>query len=163
MPFYNRKLPRKRDYDYSQDGIYFITICSEHRKRIFSHIPDSQDLETAVAELTHIGKTVDKHISKLEEKYPQITLPSYVIMPNHIHLLISVMNTENAERKSIPAIIGQLKSSITNECRRVFGTKALFQRSYYDHIVRDEKEFEKISDYIIHNPGTWIYDKLYSE
>ncbi|MBR4950995.1 MAG: transposase, partial [Clostridia bacterium] len=91
MKFPIRKDIRLKDFDYSQDGIYFITICSENRKNIFSKIKIKQDLESATVELTEIGLIAEKHIGLLEQRYNFIEIIAHTIMPNHIHLLISVL------------------------------------------------------------------------
>ena len=82
-------------------------------------------------------------------------------MPNHVHILISLLNNDG--KTSIPQIIGSFKSLVTKECREKYSASNLFQVSYNDHIVRNEKDYNEIFNYIIHNPGKWIYDCFYNE
>ena len=163
MAFYNRKTTRKRDYDYAQDGSYFVTICSNARKNLFSHIPNKQELESASVCLSSIGKVVEKHIKQIHERFPFAHVDAYVIMPNHIHLLISIINSGEAPPKKLSVIIGTFKSLVSCECKRKFNSNTIFQTSFHDRIIRDSDEYEKVFNYIIHNPGSWLFDCFYSE
>lgn len=162
VEFYNRKNPRLKDYDYSQDGTYFITFCIKDRKNIFGRINKEQDLENAETSLNLFGNIAKKHIEEIQKRFDSINVDTYVIMPNHIHLLISVINKNENTKQHLSETIGALKSLITIECRKN-GSNMSFQSSYFEHIIRNQKDYDKHFDYIIHNPGTWINDKLYSE
>ena len=162
MKFPIRKDIRLKDFDYSQDGIYFITICSENRKNIFSKIKIKQDLESATAELTEIGLIAEKHIGLLEQRYNFIEIIAHTIMPNHIHLLISVLN-ETDKKEKISNIIRAYKSLVSTDCAKLLNKRNIFQRSYFDHVIRNEKDLYNTISYIEHNPGKWIYDKYYSD
>ena len=166
-----RKDLRLKNYDYSEYGAYFITICTDNRRKILSKIADI-DLETVGAgfslpQLTQYGKMVDKWIKLIPEKYPNISVDYYVIMPNHIHLLLSVIKEDGREDPSptVGMVIGWLKYNATkeiNQLRKVTNEK-IFQRSFYDHIVRNKMDYEKISKYICENPLKWQFDELYFE
>ncbi len=182
-----RKYLRLKDFDYSCEGSYFLTICTQHRKNILSAIvgegyrlsPTLQEGwdEPPLPKLTRYGKIVDKWIQKIPEKYPAISVDSYVIMPNHIHLLLSIIKDDGRgifpsarEEKLDPsptvnAAIAWLKHKSTieiNKSRGIRGEK-IFQRSFYDHIVRNHKDYDEIYEYIYQNPARWQYDKLFSE
>ncbi len=163
-----RKHCRLKEYDYSQNGKYFITICSFNRKSIFSDIVGAIH-ESPEVKLKPYGKIVDNVIKQLEDRF-QIILDNYVIMPNHIHLIISIesQNTLRAihesplqNRSLISKIVGYLKMNVSKEIHKIKPDENVWQRSFHDHIIRDERDFKKYRDYIIKNPYTWQSDKLY--
>ena len=162
----NRKSTRLKDYDYSKPGAYFITICTYNRKQVLSEIDVGQGLAPAENRLSVYGRIVQEQIESLTERYPFVEINQYVIMPNHIHLLIS--NYEVAAGASpcptISDVICTLKSISTRLCRRAGYLEAqLFQTSFHDHIIRDECDYRKISEYIETNPLKWEMDCFYQE
>lgn len=165
----DEKLPKRKNirlsnYDYSTTGVYFITICIEKRKKILSNIVGEG---SPLPQLTKYGEIVDRWINLIIEKYPEIEVDCYMIMPNHIHLLLSLIN-ENGRGDPSPTIdtvIGWFKYNATkeiNQSRKVVGEK-VFQRSYYDHIVRNQRDYEECYKYIYENPLKWEDDELYNE
>lgn len=158
-----RKSTRLKGFDYSSNGAYFITICTEKRKNIlFSIVEEGFPL----LKLKTYGEITDKWINGLPCKYPDITVDRYVIMPNHIHLLLSISkeNRRGDPSSTVVSAIGWLKYHATkeiNEIRNALGEK-VFQRSFYDHIVRNYEDFCEIYEYIENNPCKWEQDKLYS-
>ena len=159
-----RKPTRLKDFDYSTNGAYFITICTEKRVNILSQIVGEG---SPLPQLSGFGNVADRWIKKISEKYNEITLDNYVIMPNHIHLLLSVSSTDGRENPSptIQEVIGWLKYQITKEInngRNQTGTK-IFQRSFFDHIIRNDTDYMEIYNYICENPVKWNVDKLYNE
>ena len=162
MELKQRKQIRLKDFDYSQDGVYFITICTEGRKNILSTIDINQDLETAKTKLTPIGLVAEQELFALCEKYPNIAIDTYIIMPNHIHILISILN-EKENGKMLQDMVKTYKSMTTKICREKFRTNKIFQRSFYDHIIRNEKDYNNTFSYIETNPGKWIYDRFYAD
>ena len=162
MELKKRKPIRLKDFDYSQDGVYFITICTEGRRNILSTIDINQDLETAKTKLTPIGVIVEQELLRLPEKYPNMNIDTYIIMPNHIHVLISVINEEKSG-SLLQDMVKTYKSITTKICREKFAIQKVFQRSFYDHIIRSEKDYNNTFSYIQTNPGKWIYDKYYAD
>lgn len=162
MDIPKRKPIRLKNFDYSQDGVYFITICSEDRETIFSCINKNQDLESAKTTLSKIGEICEKHLLDLENRFLFLKIISYVIMPDHIHALLWIVN-ENNHQEKLSDIIRTFKSLATKECRENFNVGKIFQRSYYDHIIRNEKDFENTIKYIESNPAKWIFDKCNME
>ena len=161
---YNRKDPRLKGYDYSTTGAYFLTICTQHRKNILSTIVGEG---SPLPQLSRYGKIADKWINKIPEKYQEISLDNYVIMPNHIHILLSIIKEDGRGNPSptVYAAIGWLKYHITkeiNQARGIVGQK-IFQRSFFDHIVRNRNDYNEIYKYIFENPMRWCFDKLYSK
>ena len=163
-----RKHCRLKEYDYSQNGKYFITICSFKRKNIFSDIVGAIH-ESPEVKLKPCGKIADNVIKQLEDRF-QIVVDNYVIMPNHIHLIISIENqgimraipeSPLQGRSLISKIVGYLKMNVSKEIHKIQSDENIWQRSFYDHIIRNEQDFKKYWDYTLKNPYTWKSDKLY--
>ena len=147
----NRKYIRLKDYDYSNIGYYYITICINNRQNILGEINNS------IVELNILGKIIEEEWLKLEGTYKNIKLDKYIIMPNHIHGIIVI---KEKKKISIMNIIGGYKSITSRKCNKKIGIKnnKIWQRSYYERIIRNEKELYKIRKYIIENPLKNKYD-----
>ena len=157
MELPKRKSLRLQGYDYSQNGAYFITVCTKDRKHLLCDI---------VGDDAHIvpkpyGQVVEKYIRNVPE------IEKYVIMPNHIHMIIRLDNgsmwastpTEGkAGSNRIASIIRSIKTLSSKEIG-----ESIFQRSYYDHVIRGEKDNLEIWEYIDLNPLKWQEDSLYSQ
>lgn len=157
---------RLQDYDYNQNGTYFLTICSDNRRCIFSDIVGAIH-ESPNVKLTEYGKIVESTISQMSNKYG-IIIEKYVIMPNHIHLLLSISNGQRAIHESplqgrsvISKAVGFLKMNVSKEIHKIHPDDRVWQRSFYDHIIRNHKDFEYIYQYINENPLRWKLDELY--
>ena len=167
-----RKRNRLPGYDYRQNGAYFITICAKDRHEIFEEIIANPDTGAGVGDagvgadahigpqikLTPYGKTVERHLQHIPG------LEKYVIMPNHIHMIIAIYDTmENGPMQAssptqgISQRVRSFKTMVTKE----LGFSA-FQRSFYDHIIRDDAEYEQIWQYIENNPAKWEEDRFYN-
>ena len=159
-----RKSPRLKSFDYSTTGAYFITICTQNRKNILSTIGGEG---SPLPKLSHYGEIADLWIQKLPEKYHEISVDCYVIMPNHIHLLLSVMKDDGRGDPSptVDTAMGWLKYQITKEINKLRGTpgEKLLQRSFFDHIIRNQDDYYEIYKYIYENPLRWKLDKFYAE
>ena len=156
-----RKPTRLRGYDYSAHGAYFITMCTQNRKNILSQIVGDGAYDVPQVALTRIGAMVEKYILS-SHKMKGITVEKYVIMPNHIHMIIHVADGGTSRAPSptnaaVPHFVSTLKRFCHAEC----GQK-IFQRSYHDHIIRDGKGYDKIYDYIQNNPARWKEDCFYT-
>ena len=163
MDLPKRKPTRLRDYDYSKDGYYFITICTKDRKNIFSEIVGEG---FPLPQLTVEGKIAEKYILSVNKKYSNISTEKFVIMPNHIHIIFSVNNDWRGNPSpTIVNAVGWLKYSITKQINQVCGNigNKIFQRSFHDHIIRGEKDYLEICEYIENNPLKWKEDKFYTE
>ena len=148
----NRKPNRLKNYDYSSQGAYFITICTLDRKCILSRIVGGDALIAPQTNLTHCGEIARKYI----ESMPGID--KYVIMPNHIHLLIAIDGPMKASAPtiSVPNLIRSFKVLVSKEIGQ-----SIWQRSFYDHIIRDEDDYLNHLQYIENNPAKWSEDKYY--
>ncbi len=159
MELQKRKPNRAKGFDYSEAGAYFVTICTEGRKNILSKITVGEGLcALPYAELTEIGIETEKSIEYINKTYDTVEITKYVIMPNHIHLIVEISPASAGGHGGPPLqkIIAQIKSYTTH----VYGG-VLWQRSYHDHIIRNEKDYSEIYQYIESNPARWAEDKYY--
>ena len=144
-----RKVTRLENYDYSSDGYYFITIVTKDREKILSEI----NLENIII-LTEIGKLIEKSILFINQNENKVL--EYIIMPNHIHLIIKLKNSE----KSILKIVEDFKKFTTRNIKKDYG-KILWQRSYYDKVIRNENQYIELLNYIRENPIKWNLDEYF--
>ena len=158
-----RKPTRLKDYDYSRGGYYFITICTHKRKNILSDIVGDGVYDIPKTTLSHCGEIVEKYIQKMNYQYDNVCIDKYVIMPNHIHLIL-VVNNNGMSRAPSPtnAIIPKFVSLFKRYCNREYDEN-IFQRSFHDHIIRDENDYIRICEYIENNPLKWAEDCFYIE
>ena len=161
MELPKRKRNRLCCYDYSSDGGYFVTICTNHRKKILCDIGDDGNVFW-----TSRGIIAEKVILKITERYPAVRVDQYVVMPNHIHLLL-VFERRNTIDPAVKLgdVIGWYKYHVTKEINAAFGNAGdhVFQRSYHDHVIRGQRDYEKIWEYIATNPLRWSSDCFYVE
>ena len=160
-----RKKLRLNDFDYSQSGAYFVTICTKNKKCLFSHIVGRgfTPAEETEIKYTTYGEIAEKQLLSLENRYECVKIDKYVIMPNHIHAII-VLDNETAGASPCPTlsdIVCAYKSITTRECRKHGFDGNVFQTSFYDHIIRNQKDYDEIYKYIQDNPVKWEMDKLY--
>lgn len=160
MELQKRKPNRLSNYDYSNSGYYFVTICTANRKKLFSNVV-GRLLAAAETELTGIGKIAEKQLFDLEKRYANVRIDKYVIMPNHIHFILEIKNAAAASsRPTVSQIIRAYKSLTTRECRKFYNDN-LWQRSFYDHIIRDEQDYLRIAEYTENNPARWTDDPYF--
>lgn len=183
MPIKQRKQNRLQNYDYSQNGMYFVTICTKDREEMLGEIVDGKMV------LNDSGKIADECWKNIPDHFPHTRLDQYAIMPNHIHGILEIINpvignahvrSKNAVRSDhsvgsknndrskmlLSKAIHGFKSSVTRKILNpvqeriyAFPTKFAWQRSFYDHIIRNETELNKIREYIMTNPETWHRDR----
>ena len=148
---FKRKNIRLNQYDYSSPGSYFITICVKERKQILSNIISDEGvcLPPKIV-LTQYGKIVESAINNIPMIYSVISVDNYVVMPDHIHLLLRIHTDENGMPVYAPTIdrvIKQFKSYVTKQIGF-----SIWQKSYNDHIVRGIEDYNNIWEYIDGNP-----------
>ena len=165
----NRKKNRLERYDYSQNGAYFITICTKNKQCILSRIVGGGVLDAPATHLLAPGAAAEDRIRQMNLTYPDVQTVKYAIMPNHIHLLIHISREENAAAagpSGTPAPtngrIPQYVSTFKRLCNRQMGAD-LWQRSYHDRIIRNDAEYDMIWQYIDTNPHRWEQDCFYTE
>ena len=149
MELPKRKINRLADYDYNQNGAYFITICTQDRKPILSQIVGDGSPVPKTA-----GLIAEKTIMQITEKYPSVSVEKHVIMPDHIHILLRMHNGTGNPSPTLGNIIGWYKYQVTKEVNRQNYTagEKLFQRSYYDHVIRNQQDDNAVWEYIEQNP-----------
>ncbi len=160
-----RKPVRRQGYDYSQNGMYFLTFCTKSRACILSEIVGGGLPDAPYLRITEYGRIVIDVMESINESYDAIEITQYVVMPNHVHLivLIHAQPTDEGDRMRSPsnATIPSLVSTIKRMVNKKAGF-SLWQRSYHDHIIRDEREHQMIWDYIDQNPVQWQSDIYFS-
>ncbi|MDD2165558.1 transposase [Glaesserella parasuis] len=158
-----RKIIRLQKYDYSQNGFYFITVCINNKLCLLGDIYENKTI------LNDAGKMIEYWYKEIEKHFNYVYCLDYVIMPNHIHFILNIENSENDKSPSLFSIIQWFKTMTTNHYIRnvkennwAYFNKRLWQRSYYEHIIRNEKSYIEICEYIQNNPLNWQLDKLFS-
>ena len=171
----NKNLPKRKDlrlkeYDYSAPGAYFITICTKHKEKLlWDGELDVQNFDWELVgghsvhprglPLSKAGIIAEQALQKWNETYENVYLSSYVIMPNHLHLMVVIEHGVGGCTEcppTISAMVRYFKGSITKQ----LGMN-IWQQSFYDHIIRDGRDYEEISKYIYENPLEWQFDELY--
>ena len=158
MEFKRRKQLRLKNYDYKNNGAYFITICTVGKRHILGKIVGGDAYIAPHIELSDYGITVEKYIKNIKG------LDTYTIMPNHIHMIIRIgfdsdgTMWASSPTQGIPQLIKSFKTLVSKECG-----KTIYQRSYYDHIIRNEADYLEKSDYIINNTAKWAEDEYFTE
>ncbi len=194
MPYnsqtHHRQSIRLKNYDYSQDGMYFITICTQDKKCIFGNISDSEKGEMTYR-LFRFGEIAKNEWFKTAEIRDNIKLDAFILMPNHLHGIIVIDNDYQYGKNTrddngrgtvlraptavaveqfgkptpntIPTIIRSYKATVTKQINILRNTpsESVWQRNYYEHIIRDEKAYNNIREYIECNPYNWEGDELF--
>ncbi|WP_267965293.1 transposase [Testudinibacter sp. TR-2022] len=160
---HKRHTIRLPHYNYASEGCYFVTLCCADRMSLFGHIEN----DTMV--LNEYGNIAYNEWLNNANKRKNIELDEFIIMPNHLHGIITITENLNPNDSQTPfyissntigAIIRGYKSAVTRKLAPFLGDK-IWQRNYYEHIIRDEKSYEQIAEYIQHNPFTWEKDRFY--
>ena len=168
---HHRKSIRLKDYDYSKNGMYFITICTQNRRCVLSEAVGSGLVSALQIKLSYIGNLIKKALLDLENEFNNnIKIYNYVIMPNHIHAIIEIKRADTRPAPTISDIICSFKSRTTLYILKEIKlgkikpfNKRFWQRNYYEHVIRNEKELYKIIEYIENNPYNWKDDPNYVE
>lgn len=183
---HHRRSIRLKGYNYSQAGLYFITICCKNRICRFGNVVDGKMM------LNEFGIVAYNEWVKLSERFSNFELDVFQIMPNHMHGIILLndisvagftpaqndLYTQNDVKPNdnnrttarvaptVSNIVGAYKSLVANGCLDIFKSQnetmgKLWQRNYYEHIIRNEQSYQTIAEYIINNPAKWADDKFY--
>lgn len=167
-----RKSPRLKGYDYTQSGVYFVTICTHERQLLFGHIHQ----EEALMVLSAMGEIAQHHWITIPDHFPTVELDAFVVMPNHVHGLlvfsghsdaVSLPDKTEAFGKPVAAslstMIRSYKSIVTRKIREMTDTEiVVWQGRFHDHIVRNEKSLNYIRQYVMTNPAQWREDTFYA-
>ena len=157
-----RRYPRLKGYNYASVGAYFVTICTQYKVCLFGHI------EGATMKLNSLGEAVALVWRQIPVHYPEADNEVFVVMPNHVHGIIEIRETERSGLRpdptkacALPEIIRAFKtysSRKINELRKSTGMP-VWQRSYYEHVIRDEADYGRVGEYILSNPVKWATDR----
>ena len=156
-----RKRNRLQGYDYSLNGAYYLTPCVEGRHNLLGEVAVGAIINRPQIILSDYGKIVDIAINNIPKYYPQINVDKYVIMPNHIHMIL-VIDTDNISGRLLIApttvsnVIKGMKSYVTKQIGF-----SMWQKSFHDHIIRDEEDYWQRWHYIDQNPIKWAEDEYY--
>lgn len=149
-----RKSIRVENYDYSLPGMYFITICTANREKIFWHNRRGDLRSPANVPLSAIGKIANDEIQKLNSIYTAVYIDKFCIMPDHIHMIL-IINTDIDGRTqfapTVSRVIKQFKGSITKQ----IGC-SIWQKSFYEHTIRNQQDYYEIWEYIENNPVKYM-------
>jgi len=156
-----RKGIRIKDYDYNQNGAYFVTVCAEKMRCLFGKVePDIVGANCVRPVMSNIGKIIESEIHIMSNTYDDVFVDKYVIMPNHVHMIIMLEIGISGRTQFAPTIsrmIKQFKGSVTKKLDR-----PIWQKSFYDHVIRNEKDYLRIWEYIEYNPLRWVDDECYN-
>ena len=138
----------------------YFSVCTQNRINYFSDIVISNASEPATVRLTRFGKIAEEQIKAINFKYVDVDIENYVIMPNHIHMIVSTFyDNEKDNNISVTDVVRIFKSLTTRLCKV---GPVIFQRSFYDHIIRNDTDYSRILNYINNNPSKWEEDSLYN-
>ena len=161
----HRRSIRLKGYDYSQPGAYFITICTQDRACLFGDVMGGE------MRLNEYGHIVWRCLEEIPLHFPHAELDAFVVMPNHVHgiVILTVQNGVFGKMEqfgkpvpgSIPTIVRSFKSATTRHINALRGTPGapVWQRNYYEHIIRNEESLNRIREYIVTNPMRWALDR----
>lgn len=159
MDLPKRKTSRLPAYDYSTPGAYFITFCTKDHKCLFWETVGASIARPSAPPLSRYGAIVDTAIRNLPDYYPSISVDHYVVMPNHVHLLLMIhadLSDQPSATANISRVIQQLKGIVTKQIGH-----SVWQKLFHDHIIRNDREYRKIWEYIDSNPARWADDCFY--
>ena len=158
MELPKRKKSRLTEYDYSTPNAYFITVCTGNRKNLFWKDVGAIIDRPKNVPLTSLGAIAQRSIEEISKHYPAISVDHYVIMPNHIHLLLQI-NTDVNGRSMIAPTISTVVRLFKGAVSHLIG-KPIWQKGFYDHVIRGDADYQKIWTYIDNNPAKWAEDRF---
>lgn len=148
-----RKSPRLASFDYSTPGYYFITICCHKKKCLFRE----------KGYLNDWGLLAEQGFEMIPKIYPSVRVDKFVIMPNHVHAILEIVNNPTDKQQNLLKIVGQYKMAVTKLIREKSPDAVIWQRSFYDHAIRNQADYERIWTYIHGNPQKWNEDCYYTD
>jgi putative transposase len=154
QPFPQRKSPRLKDYDYSQSGAYFVTICTHQRKYLFG------DIQNSLMSLSGVGQIAAECWAAIPTHYPDVELDAFVVMPNHVHGILLFTGQSNF-KTILGRVVNGYKGAVTARIRQDQPGQTVWQRGYHDHIIRNEPDLNRLREYTENNPAKWEADKFY--
>ena len=161
MELAKRKQNRLPEYDYSLPNAYFITICTANRKQLFWENNNATVNKQEDISLSKYGKIVYRCIGNIQNRYPMISVDHFAIMPNHVHLLLQINTAPDGRPMAAPTIstvINQTKGAVSRQVGF-----SLWQKGFYDHVIRGDRDYQEIWTYIEGNPSKWFEDELFAQ
>ena len=162
MEYHERKYPRLKNRDYSKCGYYYVTICTQNAKKTLSNVGwglAPTTLHDVSVVLSEKGKIAEQQLFELEKRFDNVQIDRYVIMPNHIHVIIILHDrmVGASPHPTLCDVVGAYKSLVTRLCNKIDNTpgRKIFQTSFYEHIIRNEQAYREICEYIRSNPTKW--------
>jgi putative transposase len=157
---YDRRSIRLPGYDYAQIGAYYITLCTHNRAWLFGHVADGSMV------LSEAGRIAERALLQTPDVRPNILLDAFVVMPNHVHVIFVITYRDAAApqgaatfgspARTVGAIVRGYKGAVTSQINKLYGSERLiWQRNYYEHIVRNDADLNRIRRYIEANPARW--------
>lgn len=146
---------RLKEWDYSTPGFYSITICTKRKECLFGTIVEIDEETGTAIHLSDIGRIVEERWHAIPEQYPHVSLNTHQVMPNHFHGIIFI--EELKEGITLGVIINQFKAACTSRIRASGYQDFFWQPHFHDHVIRNEKDLERIRLYIRENPAAWLY------
>jgi len=153
-----RKSIRLKSFDYKKTGSYFITTCVLNHQCYFGYIQDGKMI------LNRYGEIALEQFNWLSDNYPLVDVKIYTVMPNHVHAIIDIKPHKVDEMPlSLSQLVGAYKTRVSAAIHKLRLTEFSWQRSFYDHIIRNIHNYESIVNYIINNPLNWEKDRFYKQ
>ena len=154
-----RKNIRLQGWDYASHAVYHVTLCTHDRLCLFGDVVHGSDgFEVA---LSCIGVICDDALSETVGDYPAVTVHARVIMPNHVHILLEI-EEGGVAKTLLGSFIRKFKARVTQKAREGDPDAVVWQRGYYDHVIRGERDFDATWEYINNNPAKWAEDKYFT-
>jgi putative transposase len=150
---YLRKHLRLQGFDYGSERLYFVTVCTYRRKCFLGTVHEDE------MTLSRLGELVQCQLVELPRRLPGVSVDSFVVMPNHVHAIVGLSSrARQASPLRLGHVVGAFKAGSSREINGRQPAVAVWQRGYYDHIVRNDSDLERIQEYIDTNPVRWALD-----
>ncbi len=150
MQFYSRKIVRLPDFDYSSVNFYFLTVCTHEKACLFG----------STRNLSSLGEIAKQDMLQLPSFYQGVKVDHFVVMPNHIHAIL-VLEGEEKKHPAISQIVSAYKAGVSRKAHVQYPNFKIWQRSFYEHVIRNDREYQRIWNYIENNPQKWEEDRFY--
>ena len=151
---HHRRSIRLQGFDYTREGAYFVTVCTRNRGCLFGDVVEGE------MRLNNAGRLVEAVWEGLSDHYPHVELDAWVIMPNHVHGIVMLVRAANTMRHGLSEIVRAFKTFSARRINAMHGTPGapVWQRNYYEHIIRNDDALQHIRQYISENPACWAED-----
>jgi REP element-mobilizing transposase RayT len=156
---FSRKRIRLESWDYSNSGYYFVTVCTKNGDCLFG------DIVNGVMDLSEYGIIAESELVMIPTRYDNVDVDKYIVMPNHVHMIVGINGSVSGNKKAdLPNIVGKYKAGVTRAVGNAFmRSQQIWQRRYYDHIIRNEKDYWRVSRIIDENVYKWAEDEYYEK